>query len=347
MTFYTKYATNNDCYKAAKPMSPVGILVHSTGARNKSLKRYVNYPEVCGVNVNKNYWDKPNTICVHAFLGEDKNGKVATVQILPYNYACWGCGNGKKGSYNYNPTGHIQFEICEGENTDKDYFNRIYIEAIEYCVDLCKRYKWTSKNITSHKEANILGYASAHTDPFDYFAKFGKTMDMFRAEVQKRLTSTATTSNVKDSVITEVKDNFTITSSKFIYKAVGTPQIRNSASTTAVSIGKCVKNNYYVADGLTSNDWIKHYGQKTYSSTKDNNDILLEKYREYKVMITTASLNVRTQPSVSASKATNTPLAIGTKVFVVAGVVYKGNGYTWYQIVYNNKLAWVDSQWLK
>ena len=33
------------------------MLWHSTGANNPNLKRYVNCPDECGVNPNKNYWD--------------------------------------------------------------------------------------------------------------------------------------------------------------------------------------------------------------------------------------------------------------------------------------------------
>jgi len=32
---------NNDCYKAGRTITPKGIMVHSTGANNPNLKRYV------------------------------------------------------------------------------------------------------------------------------------------------------------------------------------------------------------------------------------------------------------------------------------------------------------------
>jgi len=34
--------TQNACYGAKKMITPVGIMVHSTGASNPNLKRYVN-----------------------------------------------------------------------------------------------------------------------------------------------------------------------------------------------------------------------------------------------------------------------------------------------------------------
>ena len=33
--------TGNDCYKAKRTIKPVGVMVHSTGADNPNLRRYV------------------------------------------------------------------------------------------------------------------------------------------------------------------------------------------------------------------------------------------------------------------------------------------------------------------
>ena len=35
------FLTNNPCYKGTKKMEVKGVLWHSTGANNKTLKRYV------------------------------------------------------------------------------------------------------------------------------------------------------------------------------------------------------------------------------------------------------------------------------------------------------------------
>lgn len=180
---YTHYQTRCGCYKAAKAMQPIGILIHSTGANNPNLKRYVDFPDVCGVNVNGNHWNRPEaTVQVHAFLGKDKDGNVAVVECLPQNIACWGCGRGAKGSYNYNPTGTIQFEICEQQG-DKAYFDKAFQAAAEYCAALCKKFGWTEKDIVSHAEAAKLGYASNHGDPDHWLKLYGKNMDWFRANV--------------------------------------------------------------------------------------------------------------------------------------------------------------------
>ena len=181
--------TKNDCYKEAQTIKPVGIVVHSTGANNPMLKRYVQPDDgLLGVNQYNNHWNQSDTeACVHAFIGKDKNGTVRCYQTLPWNYACWGVGRGSKGSYNYEPFGHIQFEICEDDLSDHAYFNAAFGLAEDLCAELCQQYGWSVDVIVSHAEAHKKGYGSNHGDPDHWLKKYGWTMDNFRAEVKKRL----------------------------------------------------------------------------------------------------------------------------------------------------------------
>ena len=193
--------TANACYKKNQKMTglkPTGIVVHSTGANNKTLKRYVqplktdtDYDLIIadiGVNKYGNHWNVGNiSKCVHAFIGVNEKGEVETYQTLPLDVCCWGVGSGKKGSYNYNPTARVQFEICEDDLTDKKYFDEAFKEAIEYCAYLCKKFGFGVDKICSHREANLQGYGGNHGDCDHWLKKFGKDMDWFRAEVQKLL----------------------------------------------------------------------------------------------------------------------------------------------------------------
>lgn len=174
----------NDCYKAGKKMTPKGIVIHSTGANNPNLRRYIAPDDgVIGANEYDNDWNRGGLdVCVHGFIGKDKNGKVKFYQTLPFNYCCWGCGSGSKGSYNYNPA-YIQFEICEDALNNKTYFNAVYTKAVEVCKYLCATYNIDVKNIVSHKEACQLGYASNHGDPEHWLSKFDRTMDDLRRAV--------------------------------------------------------------------------------------------------------------------------------------------------------------------
>lgn len=193
MRLLKSYQTQNRCYIQGKPATPVGILVHSTGAVNKECRRYVDYPEELGKNQYNNHWNKASANkCMHGFLGLDKNGEVCFVNTLPYSSACWGCGKAKNGSYNYNPVAHIQFEICQGSNTDTDYYRKAIAGAEDVCVKLCREYGWTAKNIVSHKEGHAAGYASNHGDPESWMRHFGDDMAAFRKRVQAKLTGAQT-----------------------------------------------------------------------------------------------------------------------------------------------------------
>lgn len=182
------YQTKNPCYRKGTPMKPVGIVVHSTGANNPHLCRYVDCPERLGVNRYGNHWNRPEAATlVHGAIGLDKEGFVTVANTLPYTMAAWGVGKGSRGSYNYDPTGHIQFEMCEDDLTDPSYFDQVMGTAVAYCARLCREYGLAAESVVSHKEAHALGYASNHGDPENWMGRFGMTMEDFRARVRAKL----------------------------------------------------------------------------------------------------------------------------------------------------------------
>lgn len=186
--------TDSKCYKVNEEAKPVGIVLHSTDANNKTLKRYVqpskdnpNYDSLIakiGKNKYGNHWNRSIKKAVTYFIGTLADGSVATAQVLPEDICVWGVGKGKKGSYNYNPTAHIQIEVCEDDRKDKVYFSKVYKEAVELCADICKRHGWKPSVIVSHKECHKLGYGSNHRDIDHWLSNHGKTMNNFRNDVQ-------------------------------------------------------------------------------------------------------------------------------------------------------------------
>lgn len=180
------YLTNNPCYQAGRKITPSGIVVHSTGANNPNIKRYVNPDDgILGQNQYNNHWNKSNaTKCVHAFIGKVADGSLKIYQTLPWNYRCWGVGSGSKGSYNAT---HIQFEICEDGLTNETYYNQAFDLAKELCAWLCSEYSISTDNIVGHYEAAAAGYGSNHGDPRNWQKKFGGSMEQFRADVKAML----------------------------------------------------------------------------------------------------------------------------------------------------------------
>ena len=181
--------TENACYKAGKKITVKGIMVHSTGANNPWLKRYVGPDDgKLGKNQYNNHWNTYHPggreVCVHGFIGKLADGTVATYQCLPWDHRGWHAG----GSANNT---HIGFEICEDDLTDGAYFAKVYKEAVELCAYLCKQYGLTEKNIICHSEGYRQGVASNHGDVMHWFPKHGKSMDTFRAEVKTLLATDA------------------------------------------------------------------------------------------------------------------------------------------------------------
>lgn len=190
MNLHKLIFTNNACYKAGRTITPKGIMVHSTGANNPSLKRYVGPDDgLLGENQYNNHWnqDKPDgrQVCVHGFIGKLADGSIATYQTLPWNRRGWHAG----GSANNT---HIGFEICEDALSNSVYFSKVYTEAVELCVYLCKQYGLTEKDIICHSEGHKLGIASNHADVMHWFPKHGKSMDTFREAVKTRLAANDT-----------------------------------------------------------------------------------------------------------------------------------------------------------
>lgn len=188
MNLHKLFLTNNECYKVGRTITPKGIMVHSTGANNPNIKRYVGPDDgLLGVNQYGNHWnvERPGgrQVCVHAFIGKLKDGTIATYQTLPWNMRGWHGGGSSNDT-------HIGFEICEDGLTDASYFSAVYKEAVELCVYLCKQYNLTEKDIICHCEGYKLGIASNHGDVMHWFPKHSKSMDTFRADVKAGLAAT-------------------------------------------------------------------------------------------------------------------------------------------------------------
>lgn len=180
------YQTKNPCYKAGRKIKPSGIVVHSTGANNPNIKRYVGPDDgILGENKNNNHWNKAYANkCVHAWIGKAADGSVKIYQTLPWDYRSWGVGSGKNGSYN---ASHIQFEICEDGLNNEAYYTEAFNLAKELCAFLCRQFGISTDNIVGHYEAYQAGYGSNHADPKPWQQKFGGSMAQFRADVKTLL----------------------------------------------------------------------------------------------------------------------------------------------------------------
>ena len=174
--------TKNDCYKAGRTIQVKGVMVHSTGANNPKVCRYVPGDAEMGLNTADNHWDRPDlTKCVHAFVGKFADGGVGTVQTLPWSHRGWHAGGAANNT-------HIGFEICEDGLENPVYFAQVYQEAAELTAMLCRQYgldPLADGVVICHQEGFRRGVASNHADVLHWFPKMGKPMDDFRAEAAR------------------------------------------------------------------------------------------------------------------------------------------------------------------
>lgn len=200
LTIHRLYFTASDCYMKGVRQTPSGVQVHSTGANNPYLRRYVQPDDgYLGVNPNGNSHNRPGgNVCASAYIGKLQDGSVAVYQTLPWGMRCWLSGSGKEG--NANKLGYIGFEICEDNCKDRQYFEAaVKGAAVLLTAHLCKMMGVTpwyvslelpdgsAYAVMDHAGLHSVGLASNHGDIGLWMRNFGYSFDDFRAWVQQAL----------------------------------------------------------------------------------------------------------------------------------------------------------------
>lgn len=296
-------------------MVPQGIVVHSTGANNPYLKRYVDAVDEVGVNQYGNHWNtaKPGgrKVCVHAFIGYDKNKQIRVAEILPLNICCWGVGKGKNGSYNSNPA-YIQFEICEDKLTDKNYYENVFAVAAEYCAELCRTYRINVDNIVGHCEAYRMGYGSNHRDPEHWMKKFGQTMNDFRTQVSEILKTTDekrenTDEPVAENTCVEKGDLVSISSDATYYSGKAVPSWVKSQNWCVLS--EPVGDRVVIDKNEKGTNSIRSPIHKRYLTVVEKANTTVKETEKaetnglpYRVKVTVNGLNIRKGAGTNTAK---------------------------------------------
>ena len=184
MRLYGALLTHNDCYLRGRTIRPRGVMVHSTGANNPYLRRYIAPDDGRLGTPSPRHWNQGGVgACVHAMIGKLADGSVCAYQTLPWNMRGWHCGRSGNDT-------HIAFEICEDSLTDKDYFRDTYQVAVELTAYLCRRFNLNPLAdgvVLCHSEGYARGIASNHADVMHWWRKFGVSMDNFRRDVAEKM----------------------------------------------------------------------------------------------------------------------------------------------------------------
>ncbi|BDR61097.1 SLAP domain-containing protein [Lactobacillus xylocopicola] len=160
---YNKFYTKKTAIKYRKGQ-PEGIVIHETATPGASA-----YNEAIYFNREwKNMYSY-----VHAFVDHKQ-----VIQMMTPNYGVWGAGALANNRF-------IQIELCQ-ENTRNKFAKSVNNDAI-YAAKLLHRYDIVPTNASNtgkgtiwshHAVSQFLG-GTNHTDPDDYFAKWGYSMDDF------------------------------------------------------------------------------------------------------------------------------------------------------------------------
>lgn len=161
-----EYLANN---RPGTPLNPTGQVVHSTaapGATAQNIRDYFNTHIQAEVSA-------------HAVI--DWN---SIIEMIPENEMAWHAGATANRRF-------LSFEMCEPGADDPDRyvkFQEVWDRAVWYCAKTCVKYGWnTDDNIFSHNGISRMYHETNHTDPYGYFAAYGKTWNEFLADVDAEI----------------------------------------------------------------------------------------------------------------------------------------------------------------
>ena len=184
------YCTQNDCYKESAKLASVAWLIVHTPAVYPVIIRALS-----GSGGGwKKRWDKPGVEkLVHGFIDD-----TGVYNFAPLDMACWQIGDawGNKNC--------IGYELCELETAEE--FKKMWENAVAHYAWLCKKFGLGADHVIGHYEAHEKGFASNHSDPEPYFARFGRSMEDFRKKKKKRLNGANTGSQGQAAKVTKTYD---------------------------------------------------------------------------------------------------------------------------------------------
>ena len=179
-----RYATDNGAYRSGRKINPQGSVNHSVGCAQPSVEVFYK-----SMNKPSAGWG------VNAILGDFHKGDGRILVTMPLNARPWGCGSGKKGSWNNTK---VQWEVCEpaghtysggtmiGYDIAKNqvYFDRMWKMLVAWNVYVVDKFGYPISGISDHIESYYAGYGSGHADMGHWLPKHGKSMNALRAEVE-------------------------------------------------------------------------------------------------------------------------------------------------------------------
>ena len=151
------------------PLNAKGCVLHSTANQGATDENHFTYFE-----------NAYRGASAHVFIDWD-----SITQIIPWDERAWHAGATAN-------TTLLGIELCEPKGYDPAKFREVWNRGV-WCfahvmLNICGIRTITPYNLPSHKEiSDRYPKETNHQDPVAYFKTYGKTVDMFRAEVQEMI----------------------------------------------------------------------------------------------------------------------------------------------------------------
>jgi N-acetylmuramoyl-L-alanine amidase CwlA len=174
--------------------TPVGVVLHDTATPGATPENEYNY-----------FQHSAPQASAHIFVGWD-----SIIQIIPFNEKAWHAGPTANKRY-------IGVELCNPKEHNVEQFNKVWENGIQVFVYLYKniiKKPCNSDTFWTHARISNTFHETDHQDPISFFKSYGRTVEEFETEVQKRLgqiTSVAksviipTATTVSVSTVTQVQ----------------------------------------------------------------------------------------------------------------------------------------------
>lgn len=154
--------------RSNKKFYPIGVVLHETATPGATAQAEYSYFNNTKVGAS-----------AHAFVDWDE-----TIQTIPWDEVAWHAKEPANSMF-------IGIEMCRPKKHDATKFAVVYGESVALFSRIFHLLlgidKITKDNLMSHSEVSAKWKNSTHTDPDALFKEYGKTMDIFRADVQKAI----------------------------------------------------------------------------------------------------------------------------------------------------------------
>ena len=188
MTVRESLCTGNARYRAAEPLTPQGVVLHSIGTPQPRAQ------------VLRDYWQRDaGPYVVHYVLDDSE-----AIQCMPENYKCWHVGAPGNSKY-------LGVEMCEPKQlrytggasftvsdlpAARAYAAACRENAVELLTALCRKYGWEPETaVWTHNELTVRKLSNTdHVDPEHLWKGLGLpySLEALRAEIRKRLEAGST-----------------------------------------------------------------------------------------------------------------------------------------------------------